>query len=64
MFRAKTGSNEVITLDHAYHGHVMSLMDISPYKFNRPGLHSHICLYNIFIKTYKTLIIWNIQKLI
>ncbi len=64
MFRAKTGSNEVITLDHAYHGHVMSLMDISPYKFNRPGSHSHICLYNIFIKTYKTFIIWNIQKLI
>lgn len=27
----------MITLDHAYHGHVISLMDISPYKFNQPG---------------------------
>jgi 4-aminobutyrate aminotransferase-like enzyme len=36
-FRAHTGNDVVITLDHAYHGHVQSLMDISPYKFNRPG---------------------------
>lgn len=34
---AHTGSKEVITLDHAYHGHVVSLIDISPYKFNLPG---------------------------
>jgi ethanolamine-phosphate phospho-lyase len=27
----------VITLDHAYHGHVISLMEISPYKFDKPG---------------------------
>lgn len=27
----------MITLDHAYHGHVISLIDISPYKFNKPG---------------------------
>ena len=32
---ACTGSEEVITLDHAYHGHVISLMGISPYKFNK-----------------------------
>ena len=31
------GNKDVITLDHAYHGHVMSLIDISPYKFNKPG---------------------------
>lgn len=37
MVRAHTGSKEVITLDHAYHGHVISLMKISPYKFNKPG---------------------------
>ncbi len=37
LLRAHTGSNEVITLEHAYHGHVVSLMRISPYKFNRPG---------------------------
>ena len=30
-------SKEVITLDHAYHGHVASLIDISPYKFDKPG---------------------------
>jgi len=34
---ACTGSEEVITLDHAYHGHVISLMGISPYKFNKAG---------------------------
>lgn len=32
-----TGNRDVITLDHAYHGHVLSLIDISPYKFNKPG---------------------------
>merc|ERR1711892_40395 len=32
-----TGNKDVITLDHAYHGHVLSLIDISPYKFNKPG---------------------------
>merc|ERR1712212_860687 len=32
-----TGNKDVITLDHAYHGHVISLIDISPYKFNKPG---------------------------
>jgi len=32
-----TGNRDVITLDHAYHGHVISLIDISPYKFDKPG---------------------------
>ncbi|XP_018012387.1 ethanolamine-phosphate phospho-lyase [Hyalella azteca] len=32
-----TRHRDVITLDHAYHGHVSSLIDISPYKFNHPG---------------------------
>ena len=36
-FRTQTGSNEVIVQDHAYHGHVVSLIDISPYKFDKPG---------------------------
>merc|ERR1719187_2899032 len=31
-----TGNRDVITLDHAYHGHVTSLIDISPYKFDKP----------------------------
>ena len=31
------GNKNVITLDHAYHGHVISQIDISPYKFNKPG---------------------------
>ncbi|KAK3090547.1 hypothetical protein FSP39_012605 [Pinctada imbricata] len=36
-----TKGTEMITLDHAYHGHVMSAMDISPYKLrkNKDGLH-------------------------
>ncbi|CAG7732278.1 unnamed protein product [Allacma fusca] len=37
LARAHTKFNDVITLDHAYHGHVTSLIDISPYKFNLPG---------------------------
>jgi len=32
-----TGNRDVITLDHSYHGHVISLIDISPYKFDKPG---------------------------
>ncbi|KAK7023406.1 hypothetical protein SK128_005069 [Halocaridina rubra] len=35
--QAHTGNKDIITLDHAYHGHVISLIDISPYKFNHPG---------------------------
>ena len=46
---AHTSSKEVITVDHAYHGHVTSLMEISPYKFNKPGAggcppHTHVTL--------------------
>lgn len=29
-----TGHKDIITLQNAYHGHVSSLIDISPYKFN------------------------------
>ncbi|KAK4883323.1 hypothetical protein RN001_006642 [Aquatica leii] len=32
-----TGNKDVITLDHAYHGHLLSTIDISPYKLNLPG---------------------------
>lgn len=37
LARAHTKHLDVITLDHAYHGHVTSLIEISPYKFNMPG---------------------------
>lgn len=37
LARQHTKRREVITLDHAYHGHVSAVMDISPYKFNQPG---------------------------
>ncbi|XP_036372286.1 ethanolamine-phosphate phospho-lyase [Megalops cyprinoides] len=30
-----TGHKDIITLDHAYHGHVSSLIAISPYKFHQ-----------------------------
>jgi 4-aminobutyrate aminotransferase-like enzyme/Ser/Thr protein kinase RdoA (MazF antagonist) len=47
LARAYTGSREVICVDHAYHGNLTSLIDISPYKFNRKGgsgkpRHTHI----------------------
>jgi 4-aminobutyrate aminotransferase-like enzyme len=37
LARAHTGREDVITLEHAYHGHTNTLIDISPYKFNGPG---------------------------
>jgi 4-aminobutyrate aminotransferase-like enzyme/Ser/Thr protein kinase RdoA (MazF antagonist) len=37
LARAHTGREDVIVLEHAYHGHTTALIDISPYKFNGPG---------------------------
>jgi 4-aminobutyrate aminotransferase-like enzyme/Ser/Thr protein kinase RdoA (MazF antagonist) len=37
LARAHTGREEVIVLEHAYHGHTTTLVDLSPYKFNGPG---------------------------
>src|SRR6266566_5018126 len=35
--RAHTGREDIIVLEHAYHGHTNTLIDISPYKFDGPG---------------------------
>jgi 4-aminobutyrate aminotransferase-like enzyme len=37
LARAHTGREDIIVLEHAYHGHTTTLIDISPYKFNGPG---------------------------
>ncbi len=37
LARAHTGREDIIVLEHAYHGHTSTLVDISPYKFDRPG---------------------------
>ncbi len=37
LARTYTKSNETIVLEGAYHGHLISLIEISPYKFNGPG---------------------------
>jgi 4-aminobutyrate aminotransferase-like enzyme/Ser/Thr protein kinase RdoA (MazF antagonist) len=37
LARAHTGSKEIIVIDHAYHGHSPSLIEISPYKCEGPG---------------------------
>jgi 4-aminobutyrate aminotransferase-like enzyme len=37
LARAHTGREDVIVLEHAYHGHTSALIDISPYKFDGPG---------------------------
>ncbi len=37
LARAHTGAREVLVLDHAYHGNLSSLIEISPYKFDGPG---------------------------
>lgn len=37
LARVHTGNHDVITVDHAYHGHLSSLIDVSPYKFAGKG---------------------------
>jgi 4-aminobutyrate aminotransferase-like enzyme/Ser/Thr protein kinase RdoA (MazF antagonist) len=37
LARTNTGQEDVIVLEHAYHGHTSTLIDISPYKFDGPG---------------------------
>ena len=37
LARTHTDREDVIVLEHAYHGHTTTLIDISPYKFNGPG---------------------------
>lgn len=37
LARTYTQRTDVVVLDHAYHGHTTTLIDISPYKFNGPG---------------------------
>ncbi len=37
MARAHTGEYGVIALEGGYHGHLTSLIEISPYKYNRKG---------------------------
>ncbi|XP_022209288.1 alanine--glyoxylate aminotransferase 2-like [Drosophila obscura] len=37
LARNFTKRQDVITLDHAYHGHLQAVMEVSPYKFNQPG---------------------------
>ncbi|HUL32839.1 MAG TPA: aminotransferase class III-fold pyridoxal phosphate-dependent enzyme [Candidatus Eisenbacteria bacterium] len=37
LARTHTAREDVIVLEHAYHGHTSTLIDISPYKFNGPG---------------------------
>uniref|UniRef100_A0AAY4B7P6 5-phosphohydroxy-L-lysine phospho-lyase n=1 Tax=Denticeps clupeoides TaxID=299321 RepID=A0AAY4B7P6_9TELE len=37
LARQHTQNEDVVVLDHAYHGHLTSLIDISPYKFRKLG---------------------------
>jgi len=37
LARVHTHREDIIVLEHAYHGHTNTLIDISPYKFNAPG---------------------------
>lgn len=37
LARTHTKRNDVIVLEHAYHGNTSTLIDISPYKFDGPG---------------------------
>src|SRR6202035_3877048 len=37
LARTHTNREDIVVLEHAYHGHTNALIDISPYKFNGPG---------------------------
>ncbi|MCU1296076.1 MAG: aminotransferase class III-fold pyridoxal phosphate-dependent enzyme [Acidobacteriaceae bacterium] len=37
LARAHTNREDIIVLEHAYHGHTSTLIDVSPYKFDGPG---------------------------
>jgi len=37
LARAHTKVDDIIVLEHAYHGHTNTLIDASPYKFDGPG---------------------------
>ncbi len=37
LARAHTDREDVVVVEHAYHGHTTTLIDISPYKFDGPG---------------------------
>ncbi|MFD2206455.1 aminotransferase class III-fold pyridoxal phosphate-dependent enzyme [Kiloniella antarctica] len=37
LSRNYTNSEDMLIVDHAYHGNLTSLIDLSPYKFNRKG---------------------------
>ena len=37
LARTHTRCQDVIVLEHAYHGHTTTLVDVSPYKFDGPG---------------------------
>jgi len=37
LARSRTGTDDVIVLEHAYHGNTTTLVDVSPYKFEGPG---------------------------
>ncbi|WP_069164623.1 aminotransferase class III-fold pyridoxal phosphate-dependent enzyme [Nocardia altamirensis] len=48
LARTATGRDHTLVLDWAYHGNLSSLIDISPYKFNRsggtgPGARVRVC---------------------
>ena len=37
LAKAYTGSKEFITFDHGYHGNTNGVLEVSPYKFNKPN---------------------------
>ena len=37
LAQSHTKAKGMMVLEHAYHGHITSIIDISPYKFNGPG---------------------------
>jgi len=37
LIRASTGAQDIVCIEHGYHGHTQALIDVSPYKHAGPG---------------------------
>ncbi|KAJ8318760.1 hypothetical protein KUTeg_003851 [Tegillarca granosa] len=44
-----TRNTEMITLDHAYHGHIISALNISPYKLYQQVDNSHLMPEHVYV---------------
>ncbi|XP_053393427.1 5-phosphohydroxy-L-lysine phospho-lyase-like isoform X1 [Mercenaria mercenaria] len=49
LARHYTKAKDIITMDHAYHGHISSMIDISPYKLKVQMDGVHTCPRHVYV---------------